>query len=294
MCKVLVLLSTYNGEKYLQEQIDSILNQEGVDIELLTRDDCSSDKSLEILNKNNINYYQGENLGPARSFLNLLKKAPQCDYYAFSDQDDIWDKDKLYSAVKMLSETGSNVYCGSLRAYNEINNSNSVIHTTRYSDLECMFRNAVAGCSMVFDNKVRDRVLEYNPNWIEMHDSWIVRICTYCKDIRIVFDRTPHMMYRLHGDNVMGTAVGNRERVNHHLNNLIIYNKSYISLTAHELLQGYKKYMDSRSVRYLMLLDKSQKIEHRLGKILSIIAKNDFSSTRRKINYMFYFLFKNA
>ena len=103
---ITVLMSTYNGEKYLHEQIDSILRQQGVKVNLLVRDDGSTDNTLAILDKYQeeglLTFYTGENLGPQRSFLHLLQQAPQSDYYAFADQDDIWLEDKLSTGIKQL------------------------------------------------------------------------------------------------------------------------------------------------------------------------------------------------
>ena len=114
MEKVCVLMSTYNGEKYLKEQLDSILNQNSIIVDILIRDDGSTDKTLNILDEynkkyNNIRYYTGENLKSAKSFLDLLFTAGEYDYYSFSDQDDVWDRDKLLVAVSKLKE-GYNLY----------------------------------------------------------------------------------------------------------------------------------------------------------------------------------------
>ena len=114
MKNVLVLLSTYNGSRYLQEQIDSVLNQDGVKVVLLIRDDGSTDNTLEILDRNSLNHdnifvITGSNCRSAASFMELVYEAnrtyPDFDYYAFCDQDDVWCKDKLISAVNKLSES---------------------------------------------------------------------------------------------------------------------------------------------------------------------------------------------
>ena len=107
--RVSVLMSTYNGEKYLHEQINSILGQQGVEIHLLIRDDGSSDGTVEICKEyakkyNQITFYQGENLGVGKSFLDLLKHAPDADYYSFADQDDVWLEDKIIRAVTMIKK----------------------------------------------------------------------------------------------------------------------------------------------------------------------------------------------
>ncbi len=110
MEKVVVLMSTYNGERYLRTQMDSLIHQEGVDVEILVRDDGSSDGTLQILENYkidgdlNINYYMGDNVGPARSFLDLMKYAPKADYYALCDQDDTWLPDKLKIAVDAIKK----------------------------------------------------------------------------------------------------------------------------------------------------------------------------------------------
>ena len=92
MKEITVLMSTYNGEMFIREQIDSILNSKDVELQLLVRDDGSSDQTIPILKsyqtKKKLSFYQGHNVRPAKSFMELLCKAPSSKYYAFSDQDD--------------------------------------------------------------------------------------------------------------------------------------------------------------------------------------------------------------
>ena len=106
--EVCVLMATYNGEKYLREQVDSIIGQHNININLIVRDDGSTDSTINILSeyeeKGLLTYTKGANLGPARSFMELLKFSPISDYYAFSDQDDIWLPDKIKTAVDMMKE----------------------------------------------------------------------------------------------------------------------------------------------------------------------------------------------
>lgn len=96
MYKVAVLLSTYNGSKYIKEQIDSILSQEGVNIDIYIRDDESTDETVNIIyeyKSNNIFLTEGKNIGVGNSFMELLYSVPEIyDYYAFADQDDIWSE----------------------------------------------------------------------------------------------------------------------------------------------------------------------------------------------------------
>ena len=107
MSRVVVLLSTYNGERFLEEQLESIVAQKGVTPIIIVRDDGSTDNTCKILDKwqkkNALRWYNGPNMGPARSFLNLLRDSDDEDYYAFSDQDDYWLPEKLDVAISKLA-----------------------------------------------------------------------------------------------------------------------------------------------------------------------------------------------
>ena len=109
--RLTVLMSTYNGEKYLRNQLDSILAQqlpEGMELKVVVRDDGSTDSTLAILeeytknNNDKVSYYIGENLKPARSFWHLVHNCEQSDYYSYSDQDDVWFPDKLSRAINAI------------------------------------------------------------------------------------------------------------------------------------------------------------------------------------------------
>ena len=161
MKKVFVILSAYNGEKYLRQQVESILAQTGVAVTLLIRDDGSQDgtpdlmKDIQTVN-GNVRCVYGENIGFRCSFYNMLLEADDTyDYYAFSDQDDVWDADKLSRAVEMLEQTEDSVklYASGLRVVNEdmefmYNNTFPGLRTTYGAALS---RQRIAGCTMVFD-----------------------------------------------------------------------------------------------------------------------------------------------
>lgn len=112
---VCVLLSTYNGEKYLEEQLNSLIKQEDVELRILVRDDGSKDRTHEILDKwqkrGHINWYEGKNKGAAQSFMDLIYNAPEADYYAFCDQDDVWLPEKLKVAIDKIRESNEAMPC---------------------------------------------------------------------------------------------------------------------------------------------------------------------------------------
>lgn len=214
MSRVIVLMSTYNGEKYLRQQIDSILAQEKVEIELVIRDDGSSDTTIEILKDYsskypNVSYYQGKNLKPCKSFMELIRNDYCADYYALADQDDVWDKDKLYVATKMLSEIDSDepaMYYSNLRIVDaDLNfcrksHSYPLVAVTRF---EPLVENLATGCTIVYNKQLHDLLVKNVVDHFSMHDTWIYMTASIFG--RTVYDFEPHISYRQHDNNVVGT-----------------------------------------------------------------------------------------
>ena len=106
--KVIVLMSTYNGEQYIKEQIESILNQTYSNMELYIRDDGSKDQTVAILKKyeqdGKLHFSQGKNMGFINSFFEVMRTSGEADYYAWCDQDDVWLPEKIERAVKELQK----------------------------------------------------------------------------------------------------------------------------------------------------------------------------------------------
>lgn len=212
MDKVQVLLSSYNGEKYIKEQIESILKQEEVEISLLIRDDGSTDKTIEIVQElakenKNITYYQGKNLGPARSFMDLLYHSGNFPYFAFSDQDDVWKPQKLISAIRKLEkveEAKPALYCSALEI---VDKNLNTIETKKVSGNFCfegeIIKNFVTGCTQVLNKNLCDSIKSYTPTYLIMHDSWITRVC-YAIGGEVIIDENAYILYRQHEENVLG------------------------------------------------------------------------------------------
>jgi glycosyltransferase involved in cell wall biosynthesis len=211
--KVIILMSTYNGEKYLREQIDSILAQTYTNIELIVRDDGSSDSTKTILDEYSENgmlsWYAGKNLKPAFSFLDLVRNAPEADYYAFSDQDDVWDIDKIETAVNSLSKVSEDkpaLYCSATRLVDaELKVLAPVAHCKNYRFTfgESLVQAVSPGCTFVFNYKTKVLVDDFKSDFISMHDALIYKIVSALGNV--IFDKQPHISYRQHGGNVIGT-----------------------------------------------------------------------------------------
>lgn len=254
MKKVQVLLSTYNGEKYLKEQIESIIKQEEVEISILVRDDGSTDKTIEILeevskNNTNIKFYNGENKGPARSFMELVQKSEEADYYAFADQDDVWETKKIISAVKKLNNSDRpELYVSSVTIVDEnLNNLGKKEIQGKFTFEGEMIKNFAIGCTQVFNKKLRDIINLYEPQYIIMHDSWITRLC-YAIGGNVVIDKNPYIKYRQHSNNVVGYKDSGIKKIK---KQFIIAFKEKTKMRvniAMELKSGYKDLLTQKSL----------------------------------------------
>lgn len=254
MNKVQILMSTYNGEKYLKEQIESILNQENVEISLLIRDDGSTDETLNILEhlakeNKNIHYYASQNIGVARSFMELVNKSNEADYYAFADQDDVWKPKKLISAIEKLEsniETPS-LYISALEVVDEELNT---IEIKKVSGNHCfegeMTKNFATGCTMVFNKKLCDIIKMYNPEYLIMHDSWITRVC-YAIGGNVVVDRNTYIKYRQHGNNVVGYNDEGFKKLKRQIKIAFVDKISMRVNIAKELKSGYEELLTDNS-----------------------------------------------
>lgn len=207
MDTIVVLMSTYNGQKYVMQQIDSILKQKNVTVKLLIRDDGSTDGTKELLEKvdkvnDNVTVQYGNNVGWRQSFANLIMDAGEYDYYAFADQDDYWMEDKLACAINAI-RSYNDIPCAyrgrSIISDGELNPSDSIFPKgLPISPTRALFQNYCQGCTMVFNRRLRDLYVEH-PISVSSHDVWLPLIALHTGII--VDDPHPHMFYRVHASN---------------------------------------------------------------------------------------------
>lgn len=223
MAEVSILMCTYNGEKYLKEQLDSFSGQTFSDWDLLVSDDGSVDKTLEIIAKHSANqnhcvkFTQGPGLGFASNFFHALRKSSSHSaYFAFSDQDDIWLPEKLQVAVEWLSKQPKNIpimYCGITELVDQDGFS---YYPPRYFGSargNPLFSTALvqpisSGNTMVFNKCARDLLLMCEGTGkVPFHDWW-THIMVLGAGGRVFFDSKPHIKYRQHGNNTIGGEKG--------------------------------------------------------------------------------------
>lgn len=214
-----VLLSTYNGMQYLEEQLASIESQTLGGVNLRVRDDGSTDATAPFLEKysrerERVAFHRGENIGVVSSFLWLLDSIDQkTEWVAFCDQDDVWDDDKLRRAKDRLESCSRDIpamYFSSVRLVDE---SGKVLGVTSPCKrmpgfFNALAENIAAGCTIVLNRSAIELLSKRKPNLdkILMHDWWMYLVVSAFGNV--IYDETPTMDYRQHSNNVVGSSIG--------------------------------------------------------------------------------------
>ncbi len=219
--KVAVILGFYNGNNYIEAQIESILNQNFKNIDIFIFDDNSKkkleSKKLKINDKKcKIKITKRKtNLGYAKNFLLGLKEAgKEYDFYAFSDQDDIWEKDKISRGIKALNSNSLNfpkLYCSRTSYYNsectkEIGSSK--IHSKKPTFANALLQNIAGGNTIIMNNLARQIVIKtVKAEKFISHDWWCYQIISGAGG-EVIFDKNKTVKYRQHKYNLIGKNNG--------------------------------------------------------------------------------------
>ena len=242
--KIVVLMSTYNGEKYIRQQIESILNQNTeAEVTIVARDDGSSDETLRILDEYHIKYYTGDNLGPARSFFELIRATKGYDYYAFADQDDYWHEDKLQKSVEAISAEvcPAIVYSNPELVDEDLKGLGRQVYkkapSTNYETV--VAAGNMIGCTMLFNEALAEKVRKRQlPEKIRMHDFYLAAVCASIGG-KVIFDNHSYMDYRQHSNNTEGVSVSKKNAVKRSINEIKTKAKISIAEQAAEILEKY-------------------------------------------------------
>jgi rhamnosyltransferase len=232
---VAVLMATYNGERFLAEQIESIMGQESVNVSLFIRDDRSSDATIAVIKEFQKKYDRiflldtlTDRLRVTKNFYSILRDTDlgDIDYIAWADQDDIWMKNKMIEAIRAMDRTGTDCYASNLingdaagrpvfrrsllaRMLNYLFN-----HKTNSQTLyDHYFEAASAGCTLVlgkkaalyFQNRVR-QIYHLIPT--DASHDWSTYAITRLGKFTWFIDRDSFIIYRQHGENAYGANGG--------------------------------------------------------------------------------------
>ncbi|SFG40288.1 glycosyltransferase family 2 protein [Oribacterium sp. WCC10] len=228
---ITVLLCTYNGAQYVKEQIESIMAQNCSDFDIVVSDDGSSDETLTVVNelmeKHNGRIrliQQSPPTGSAeRHFLKLIseKQYGDSDYIMLSDQDDVWNGDKMEKSLEEMKaleviyghDKPLLVHCDSLVVDKELKTiSPSYVEyqkmtPSRKSLSQLLVQNNIVGGAMMI-NRALAELITAVPEHCVMHDQWIALVAAAFGEIRFIPESL--YKYRQHGDNVLGAEKGSR------------------------------------------------------------------------------------
>lgn len=284
---ITVLMSTYNGEKYLHEQISSLLSQQDVNLNILVRDDGSTDTTINILDQYQhekvLTWYTGKNLRSARSFLDLVSNAPDSEYYAFCDQDDVWKPDKLKKALEALELQDNSIpllYCSNYQLVDDNLKplpDNGHVSTTTFN--AALVSSCCTGCTVVFNKTLRDYLCLGIPEVIVMHDDWAHKVCLALGG-KVIYDNSKTLYYRQHRNNVDG----GRHTVLHKIIGILSRIFSQDHIRSRQLCEINRIYGSRIQGRRKKLLEKVAKKHKKISEKIEILRDKSLRTPFKKLN----------
>lgn len=291
--QVTILMATYNGAAYLKEQLDSIKQQTHTRWQIIASDDGSSDETLNLLHAYGVKTIHGPHKGFAANFMSLVRTAPlDSEFYAFSDQDDVWAPEKLTRALHCLSSYPQEVpalYCGRTHLVNEslISIGYSPLFKKSPHFKNALVQNIGGGNTMVFNKKALEllqQLPEDDP--IVAHDWWAYLLVSGAGG-NIYYDEKPYIDYRQHQANLIGSNRGWRAQVlrlrslfKGKLKSWLDSNSKNLSNLSHVLTPDNKRTFEAfeamRGNRSLLKLIKTRRLglyrQTRLGQLGLVLA----------------------
>lgn len=288
-------MATYNGAQYLREQIDSILHQENVDVSILIRDDGSKDQTPAILKEyadkyDNIHIILEENVGCKKCFARLATYALQhfsdFEYFAFSDQDDVWLKNKLSTGIASLRKDNPslpNLYCCRTQVTDEHLNPlpvNQFPHRNTFG--EALMFQPYAGCTMIFNRRTLQLFTLGDPDKMFLHDEWLYKMCMACGGT-VTGDSGRYILYRQHGKNVVGGNQGLLKSWKRRLN-MFLSSDSQRSREAADILGTYSEWISPQRLEPLKAV---AGYKNSLKRKNTLLRSPEFKTNRPVFNTIF-------
>lgn len=291
---VCVLMSSYNGEKYIEKQIQSVFKQKDVQVKLIIRDDGSNDNTVKIIERlselYNIKLIKGKNVGAKASFFELIRNCPEKEYVAFCDQDDYWKDEKLYKALKNLEDKENlpAMYYSNLYVVDEQLEGN----TKMFDNLveknfgKSLNYNNVVGCTLVVNASLMQIVkksLSVKP--LCFHDQWISLICSCVNGTKIA-DNEAYILYRQHENNEVGANEGIKKKI---IKSSFWNGKKVRSNIAKQVLESLETIDNCYNLSEVMLVANYEK--NMRNKIELIRAKNNNPGLLNFLTYLISIVF---
>ena len=214
-----IVVATYNGELFLREQLDSLLNQTHESITIEVCDDGSKDHTAEIVREyckrdDRVSFHQNEsNQGYVKNFLEGIKRST-ASYIMLCDQDDIWNKDKVEHTLKKMKQTEQGQENVPVLVYSDAMNYDSTskkilgrfhaashLNTKKVDTAHLFMENKCIGCTCMVNRSIQHYLITL-PEEIRVHDWWLALICSHFGKIGYLDE--PTLLYRQHGSNMIG------------------------------------------------------------------------------------------
>ena len=247
--KITILMCTYNGERFLEDQLYSIERQSFKNWDVHVSDDKSTDNTLNILRyfqkhwgSNKLKIYTGPGKGYSANFMNLLgNKKINADYYAFADQDDVWKEDKLRRAISSIYSVGENksaLYCSWTELIDENGDS---IGLSKNKNFQINFNNSLleniaGGNTMVFNQTSRNLLAKISSSGLPVtsHDWTLFQLVTGSGGY-IFYDEWASIKYRQHGKNLLGSNSSVISKISRLIQFVLGRYRSWINVNLHAL-----------------------------------------------------------
>lgn len=256
---VIILMSTYNGDKYIEEQLESIYNQKYKNWELFVRDDGSKDTTVDILKKykkrGKLTLHCKENLGFVKSFFWLLKNAPDADYYSFADQDDLWFDFKIERAIELLEKTHTDKPLLYFSDFDYCDSELNFVKHRKTKQNELNFVEAIAdgnrtiGFTCVVTENFKNYLSKANPENIFSHDHFMYLLSFVIGSQ--IYDRISTTKYRRHGENASQSRNEFFKLLIWRIKNFVLSDNDRFRRMYNEILVNYPDFLDKEQHRLL-------------------------------------------
>lgn len=270
---ITVAMSTYNGEAYVSEQLDSVLGQTVDDFSVLVRDDGSSDGTVAILEeyerRGDIKLIRGNNVGVVRSFLDLLESVPpDAEFVSFCDQDDVWHPDKIERALEVLAPRNQAIpqlYCSEYTFCDAsmVPQGKSHLNRRGVDFPKMLFENMVSGNTTVINRALVDRIVEAGSEGVYCHDWWLALVATSIGDL--TFDDRSTLEYRRTGSNASPTGANPLQLLRYRVRTF--FEQGQLVNITNQLRRLYELYANEMPTEKRRLLERVL-FEGRLSKAL--------------------------
>lgn len=296
--KILVILAAFNGEKYIKQQIDSILSQKDVSLDIFIFDDVSSDDTINIvkgyINDDRIKLFINSmaTKSAANNFFKAIKEIPNetlatYNYISLSDQDDVWLPNKLKQAADCLINQNASLYGSNLILWDENAHSESIINKSHpQKKYDYLFESGSAGCTYVFTTafclELKNKIKTINYlQWKFFSHDWFIYFFARVNNYKVIIDSNANIKYRMHANNLHGFL--NKKNVKASLERLKIIQSGWYD----EHIKGFNQLLKQNSIeRYIYSMYNKNYFTR-----IFIVVKYNFSLNRSfKKNIQFFII----